>query len=620
MSVEEAHRTIEEGAVHTQDRRVGGDDHARAAVGVDGGAQSRRVARKQGAHVNLHFFLVLSAIKLWYFGWRSVAKILSQMRPVLTSYTAFQTAVQHGALTTASILPDATVRYAADGVDHVTQLVPMQVTDVARDLVAHHVDLAFVPPSGAAMLLKPLLDLFPLAMLAFVILSVLGRGPGKTLAAKAPALVENVDTRFADVAGLTAAKEELREVVDFLRAPQRFAATGARPPKGVLLEGPPGTGKTLLARAVAGEAGVAFLPVTASSFVEMYVGVGAARVRALVDDAKAAAPCIVWIDEIDAVAKQRSQSGGTAGNEERETTLNEMLSALDGFEQATGVVVMAATNRADMLDDALVRPGRFDRRIPVTLPDVGERADILAVHARDKTLGAAVDLDVVARRTSGFSGAALANLMNEAAIRAVRRNDTTVSADDVASALDRVVGGLAKPTPMDERTRLLVAVHEAGHALVGTLLDEYDAVDRVSIVPRTSGLGGFTAFVPDETRAVGGIYTREYLEAQLAVLLAGRAAEEIVLGATTTGATSDLERVYALARQMVVDFGFGASLVANDDPQGQAADAVDKEIEALVDAAHARALTVLNAHHKTLVAFAHALAEEETMDGDRVRE
>ena len=545
------------------------------------------------------------------------------MRPALWSYTAFLDAVQRGAVTSASILPDATIHSFADGVEHVTQLAPVQVSEVARDLVSHHVDLAFVPPSAASMVLKPLLDLLPLVMIGFVLLSVVGRGTGGAgLAAlgKGPAPVEDVDTRFGDVAGLTGAKEELREVVDFLRAPERFAQTGARPPKGVLLEGPPGTGKTLLARAVAGEAGVAFLPVTASSFVEMYVGVGAARVRSLFQKAKASAPCIVWIDEIDAVAKQRSQAGGTAGNEERETTLNELLSAMDGFDKESGVVVLAATNRADMLDDALVRPGRFDRRVPVTLPDVAERADILAVHARDKTLDAAVDLEVVARRTSGFSGAALANLMNEAAIRAVRRNDTTVSAEDVASALDRVVGGLPKPTSMDPSTRLLVAVHEAGHALVGTLLDGFDAVDRVTIVPRSSGLGGFTAFVPDETRAVGGLYTREYLQAQLAVLLAGRAAEEIVLGKVTTGAVSDLERVYALAREMVVDYGFGDSLVAYDDPQGKTAEHIDRQIESLVDEAHERALTVLNAHNKLLATLAQTLAEEETMDGARVRE
>jgi cell division protease FtsH len=544
------------------------------------------------------------------------------MRPVLWSYTAFLDAVHHGGVSSASILPDATVHYATDGVEHVTQLAPLQIPDVTRDLFAHHVDLAVVGPTAASALLRPLLDLFPLAMIGFFLLSVLNRGGVGAAAAlgKGPAPVENVETRFSDVAGLTAAKEELREVVDFLRAPDRFAQTGARPPKGVLLEGPPGTGKTLLARAVAGEAGVAFLPVTASSFVEMYVGVGAARVRALFQKAKAQAPCIVWIDEIDAVAKQRSHAGGTAGNEERETTLNELLSAMDGFDKESGVVVLAATNRADMLDDALVRPGRFDRRVPVTLPDVTERADILAVHARDKTLDASVDLAVVARRTPGFSGAELANLMNEAAIRAVRRNDTVVSSEDVASALDRVVGGLPKPTPMDERTRLLVAVHEAGHALVGTLVDDYDTVDRVSIVPRSSGLGGFTAFVPDEARAVGGLYTREYLRAQLAVLLAGRAAEEIVLGATTTGAVSDLERVYMLARQMVVDFGFGSSLVANQDPQGKAADAVDEAIEALVEEAYSRALTVLNTHNKALATLAYALAEEETMDGDRVRE
>ena len=542
------------------------------------------------------------------------------MRPALWSYTAFLDAVQTGAVTSASILPDASIHSYADGVEHVTQLAPVQVSEVARDLVSHHVDLAFVPPSAASMVLKPLLDLLPLVMIGFVLLSVFGRG-GAGIAAlgQGPAPVEDVDTRFGDVAGLTAAKEELREVVDFLRAPEMFVQTGARPPKGVLLEGPPGTGKTLLARAVAGEAGVAFLPVTASSFVEMYVGVGAARVRALFQKAKANAPCIVWIDEIDAVAKQRSQAGGTAGNEERETTLNELLSAMDGFDKESGVVVLAATNRADLLDDALVRPGRFDRRIPVTLPDARERAAILAVHARDKTLDG-VDLEVVARRTSGFSGAALANLMNEAAIRAVRRNETTVSSEDVASALDRVVGGLPKPTPMDPSTRLLVAVHEAGHALVGTLLDGFDEVDRVTIVPRSSGLGGFTAFVPDETRAVGGLYTREYLQSQLAVLLAGRAAEEIVLGAVTTGAVSDLERVYALAREMVVDYGFGNSLVAYDDPQGKTAEGIDRQIEALVDEAHERALTILNAHHTLLATFAQTLAEEETMDGARVRE
>merc|ERR1719327_629504 len=385
---------------------------------------------------------------------------------------------------------------------------------------------------------------------------------------------------FDDVAGAEGAKLELNEVVDFLKDPTKFNRVGAKSPRGVLLEGPPGTGKTLLARAIAGEAGVPFTSASGSEFVEMFVGVGASRVRDLFGQAKKNAPCIVFIDEIDAIGRQRAGGAGGGmgggGNDEREQTLNQILTEMDGFDGNAGVIVIAATNRADVLDAALLRPGRFDRRVPVDLPDRDGRLAILKVHSRGKPIADGVDLDIVAKRTIGFSGASLANLMNEAAIVAARRDKTEISYDEIDFSIDRLTVGMQKTTGTSFPARQrLVAYHEAGHAIMGLLQPEYDMVTKVTIIPRSGGAGGFTLFTPPEERLESGMYTKKYLLAQLGVALGGRVAEEIIYGKEyiTTGASNDLQQVRNIARRMVAQWGFantamGKAPVAWEMPDG----------------------------------------------------
>ena len=550
------------------------------------------------------------------------------------SYTSLVGHIADGTISSASLLPDASLRILdTDGVRHASQLLPLQVTKVLDAFASNHVDVSIVTPTATSVFLRQILDLVPVLVLGFLFLSVTqpqGGGVTNMLArmnptANGPDVVDDVDTTFDDIAGLTTAKEELQEVVTFLQDPSFFTACGARSPKGVLLEGPPGTGKTLLARAVAGEANASFIPVTASSFVEMYVGLGAARVRALFARAQECAPCIVWIDEIDAVARKRSgpsQGGGGGGNEERETTLNELLSAMDGFSPSDGVVILAATNRVDVLDDALLRPGRFDRRVPVTLPDAAERESILRVHSRNKVLDREVDLSSIARQTTGFSGAELSNLMNEAAIRTARRRDTVVTQDDIVDALERVTVGLPRSSALSTDVRERVAVHEMGHAIVGTAMEEYDDVLRVTIVPRTSGAGGFTSFTSDEQRGVDGLYTKDYLKAQLAVLLAGRAAEALVLGEETVsvGASGDIQRAQRLSEQMVMEWGMGQRIPANEVRGSESLERIDSEIEALMDDAYTTATSMLNAQRASLLSLVQDLLQEDTLDGARVRE
>ena len=382
------------------------------------------------------------------------------------------------------------------------------------------------------------------------------------------------NTNFADVAGCDSAKIELEEVVDFLKNPDRYTELGAKIPRGCLLNGPPGTGKTLLARAVAGEAGVPFISVSGSEFVQVFVGVGAARVRDMYRQARENAPCIVFIDEIDAVGRQR---GSGSSNDEREQTLNQLLVEMDGFDGNSGVITIAATNRVDILDEALVRAGRFDRKIEVALPDSGGRLDILKVHARNKPLSPDVDLEQVARRTPGLSGASLKNLLNEAAIHASRTSKEIIEWDDVDWAIDRVTVGLEKPNKEALVQDLeLVAFHEAGHAIVGGLLPEYDTVTKISIVPRVSGAGGLTFFSPLEDR-VDNVVTRHYLESQIAVAWGGRVAEELVFGPSrvTTGASGDLQQIFRICRAMVCQLGMSRLPPLAYDFEGQGDGDVD---------------------------------------------
>jgi cell division protease FtsH len=440
---------------------------------------------------------------------------------------------------------------------------------------------------------------------------------------------------FTDVAGCDGAKLELQEVVDFLKNPDKYTRLGAKIPKGALLVGPPGTGKTLLAKAVAGEAGVPFFSTAASEFVELFVGVGASRVRDLFEKAKAKAPCIIFIDEIDAVGRQRGAGMG-GGNDEREQTINQLLTELDGFEGNTGIIVLAATNRPDVLDSALLRPGRFDRQITVDRPDVQGRISILKVHSRGKAIGKDVDFDKVARRTPGVTGADLANLMNEAAILAARRNLAEISKDEIADALERIIAGPEKKgAVMSEKKKRLVAYHEAGHALVGALMPEYDPVTKISIVPRGAA-GGLTFFAPSEERLESGLYSRTYLENQMAVALGGRVAEEVIFGPedVTTGASNDFQQVSRVARMMVSQMGFspklgqvawsrsggnqflGAQMAQPADCSGATADLIDQEVKSIVDKAYRRAKDLVQSNIQVLHRCADLLMEKEQIDGE----
>ena len=374
----------------------------------------------------------------------------------------------------------------------------------------------------------------------------------------------NPDTgiNFLDVAGCNQAKLELEETVDFLKNPDRYTSMGAKIPKGVLLDGPPGTGKTLLAKAVAGEAGVPFIAVSGSEFVEMFVGVGASRVRDLFRQAKENAPCIIFIDEIDAIGRQRG-NGFAQGNDEREQTLNQILTEMDGFNVNNGVITIAATNRADILDNALTRPGRFDRKITVELPDFQGRIDILKVHARNKPLTSDVDFENIARRTPGYSGASLQNLLNEAAIFSAMKNKNEIGYDEIDSAIDKNLVGLEKKNTIQSiKQKEIIAFHEAGHAICGAMIPDYDQVQKITIIPRTNGAGGLTFFAPSESRIESGLYSRQYLESQLIVALGGKIAEEIIFGEneTTTGSSNDLQQVANIAKNMVMEWGMNEKI------------------------------------------------------------
>eukprot|EP00288_Rhodomonas_lens_P009136 CAMPEP_0177721086 /NCGR_PEP_ID=MMETSP0484_2-20121128/16959_1 /TAXON_ID=354590 /ORGANISM="Rhodomonas lens, Strain RHODO" /LENGTH=717 /DNA_ID=CAMNT_0019233367 /DNA_START=52 /DNA_END=2205 /DNA_ORIENTATION=+ len=524
--------------------------------------------------------------------------------------------------------------------------------DLLQTLTSHKVDVTVLPAqqaSGGGDFVRSLI--FPALLFGgLFLLSRRGgdgqQGPGgmggmggpMDLSRSGAKVQMQPDTgvTFDDVVGVDGAKIELEEVVQFLKESDRFTELGARIPRGLILEGPPGTGKTLLARAVAGEAGVPFFSISGSEFVEMFVGVGASRVRDLFGQAKKNAPCIIFIDEIDAVGRQRG-AGIAGGNDEREQTLNQILTEMDGFEGNPGIIVIAATNRADVLDPALLRPGRFDRRIIVDLPDFNGRVAILGVHSRGKPLADDVDLAQIARRCPGFSGASLANLMNEAAIFAARKDKTTISTEEISDALDRVtLGPEKKNAEVTLQKKELVAYHEAGHAVVGALIPDYDQVAKITITPR-GGAGGLTFFAPNEDRVDSGLYSRQFLEAQMAVALGGRIAEELIYGEdeVTTGASNDLQQVSNTAKQMVTRFGMseriGQVALAQDSgspflgrqmgSQQQAMSSetkalIDSEVSRLVSSAYSRAKTLLTDNRQALDSLARLLMEKETVTAE----
>ena len=438
---------------------------------------------------------------------------------------------------------------------------------------------------------------------------------------------------FDDVAGVEEAKEELQEVVTFLKKPERFTAVGARIPKGVLLVGPPGTGKTLLAKAIAGEAGVPFFSISGSEFVEMFVGVGASRVRDLFKKAKETAPCIVFIDEIDAVGRQRGAGIG-GGNDEREQTLNQLLTEMDGFEGNTGIIIIAATNRPDVLDSALLRPGRFDRQITVDAPDIKGRLAVLEVHARNKKISEEVSLEAIARRTPGFTGADLANLLNEAAILTARRRKEGMTMIEIDDAVDRVIAGMEGTPLIDGKSKRLIAYHEVGHAIVGTLIKEHDPVQKVTLIPRGQAQG-LTWFMPDEDQ---GLISRSQILARITGALGGRAAEDIIFGDSevTTGAGGDLQQVAGMARQMVTRYGMsdlgplslesqqevflGRDFATRTEYSNEIASRIDSQIRTIAEHCYQRACQIIQENRAVIDRLVDLLIEKESIDGDEFRQ
>ena len=516
-----------------------------------------------------------------------------------------------------------------------------QNTELINVLIEKQVDFAQISSADSRLAVGLLINLMWILPLAALMLLLLRRSASASNQAmsfgKSRARFQmeaKTGVKFDDVAGVEEAKEELEEVVTFLKQPERFTAVGARIPKGVLLVGPPGTGKTLLAKAIAGEAGVPFFSISGSEFVEMFVGVGASRVRDLFKKAKENAPCLIFIDEIDAVGRQRGTGIG-GGNDEREQTLNQLLTEMDGFEGNTGIIIIAATNRPDVLDAALLRPGRFDRQVMVDAPDLKGRGEILRVHSRNKKIDSSVSLDAIARRTPGFTGADLANLLNEAAILTARRRKQAISILEIDDAIDRVVAGMEGTPLVDSKNKRLIAYHEVGHALIGTLLKDHDAVQKVTLIPRGQALG-LTWFTPNEEQ---GLISRSQIKAKITATLGGRAAEEIVFGQpeVTTGASNDLQQVTAMARQMVTRFGMsdlgllslenqssevflGRDWMSKSEYSEKIAAKIDSQVREIVNSSYLQAKQLLQDNREVLEYLVDLLLDRETIEGELFRE
>ncbi len=588
---------------------------------------------------NLAIYLLIVLIAVTAFRWSAEPE--KQEKAI--DYNSFYQSVQQDKVKTVTIVLENNY-YRISGTmknDEKFKLTGPEDPTLTNLLREHNVEYSFDPPTQPPWWTSLLSTFFPILLLIgfvfFMMQQTQGGGNRVMQFGKSRARLQTDDKKkvtFADVAGADEAKEELEEVVEFLKQPKRFTDIGAKIPRGVLLFGAPGTGKTLLARAVAGEAGVPFFSISGSDFVEMFVGVGASRVRDLFDQAKKNAPCIVFIDEIDAVGRHRGAGLG-GGHDEREQTLNQLLVEMDGFSTNEGIIVIASTNRPDILDPALLRPGRFDRHIMVDRPDVVGRKAILQVHAKDKPLEPGVDLEVLARRTPGFTGADLANMLNEAALLSARRNKTKLGMEEMEDAIERVIAGPEKKSRViSEKEKELVAYHEAGHALVGALLPNMDPVHKISIIPRGKA-GGYTLLLPTEDRYY---MTRTQLLNEVTVLLGGRVAESLFLKEISTGAQSDLERATDLVRKMITEYGMSGELgpltfgrkqeqvflgrdIARDrNYSEEIAFSIDKEARKIIDKCYRQAEELLENNRDKLELVAKTLMEKETLEGHEFEE
>ena len=584
---------------------------------------------------NVMFYLLIIIMFIWMFENYSSTTV----KPADMSYTSFMQHVQQDEIKQVTIVDNVISGKLTDGKEFST--VAPADSKLVEKLEAKHVDIkAELPPQPPwwMSILSSILPMLIIVGLWFMLMNQGGAGGGKVMNfGKSRARrydEEKMKITFKDVAGAEEAKQELEEVVEFLKSPQKYNELGAKIPKGVLLYGPPGTGKTLLAKAVAGEAGVPFFSISGSDFVEMFVGVGASRVRDLFDQAKKSAPCIVFIDEIDAVGRQRGAGLG-GGHDEREQTLNQLLVEMDGFGANEGIIMIAATNRPDILDPALLRPGRFDRQIVVDRPDIKGRTEILKVHVKGKPLGDDVALDVIAQRTPGFTGADLSNLVNEAALLTARKDKKVINMPEMEEAAERVIMGQErKSRVISDKEKRLTAYHEGGHTIVGMLLEHTDPVHKVTIIPRGRA-GGYTLSLPKEDKYYA---TRSEMLDELKVLLGGRVAEALVLKEISSGASNDLQRATALARQMICEYGMsenigpvtfghrqdqvflGRDIARDKDYSEEVAAEIDKEVRAFMEDAYAATEKLLKENMDKLEVIAQALIEHETLEEEEINQ
>lgn len=586
-------------------------------------------------NLGFYFVLIVLSIVVAHFFMQQTPNVLRDF-----SYSDLIAGVEEGRIREVTIIGNKEIQGTVNNFEFTVPLPPEIIPDLMKILHNNGVKINTMPEPTPPWWMSILGYIFPIVLLVIAWLFIMQRmqGGGNQMLSfgKSRARLSDSSKKvtFADVANYEEVKEELIEVVEFLKDPGRFTRMGAKIPKGVLLVGPPGTGKTLLARAVAGEAGVPFFFISGSDFVEMFVGVGASRVRDLFEQGKKNSPCIIFIDELDAVGRQRGAGLG-GGHDEREQTLNQLLVEMDGFETNEGIIVMAATNRPDVLDPALLRPGRFDRQVVVDYPDLKGREGILNIHLRNKPIADDVDVKVLARRTPGFTGADMENLANEAAILAVRRNKRVITMEEFDDAIDRVIAGPAKKRKVvSEKELKLVAYHETGHAILGELLEHGDRTHKVTIIPRGRA-GGYTIPLPEEERSY---HTKKELLDRVTSLLGGRAAEEVFLDDISTGAQNDMERATQLVRAMVTEYGMsekigpltlgqkhdeqiflGRDISRQRNYSEEVAAAVDKEISSIINQCYQRAIQLLKENTDKVESIVEALIERETLDSEDIR-